>query len=157
MNTSFRRYAAVITAGFGVYGSAAADDATTVHDLIVEPPTLVSLGFEWPIDGDSNRNAVVQVSFRERGSERWQEGLPLLRLHGERITRPPLEYTVPNMFAGSIFDLKPDFIIFNEAYGELGLMRDPRFDEQYRLLKEFPFESGHSHRLLVFVRREERQ
>ena len=33
---------------------ASADDATISGELIVEPPTLVSLGFEWMIEGDDN-------------------------------------------------------------------------------------------------------
>ena len=32
-------------------------DKTTVKQLITEPATLVSLRFEWWIDGDDNRNA----------------------------------------------------------------------------------------------------
>ena len=40
----------------------AAADRSTAGGLIVEPPTLISLGFEWPIDGDDNRNASVAVS-----------------------------------------------------------------------------------------------
>ena len=32
-------------------------------------PTLVSLGFEWRIDGDDNRNAQVTVSYRKAGEQ----------------------------------------------------------------------------------------
>jgi hypothetical protein len=34
-----------------------AADKTTAGELITEPPTLLSLGFEWRIEGDDNRNA----------------------------------------------------------------------------------------------------
>lgn len=86
-----------------------AQDAVTAGEFIVEPPTLLNLGFEWKIEGDDNRNAVVEVAFREAGSETWREGLPLLRIGGERVIRETeyLDYTVPPLFAGSIFDLEP--------------------------------------------------
>jgi hypothetical protein len=74
--------------------------------FIVEPPTLICLGFEWEIDGDDNRNATVDVRYRKSGQTTWNEGMPLLRMGGEKIFRAP--YTVPNRFAGSIIDLDPD-------------------------------------------------
>jgi arylsulfatase A-like enzyme len=45
------------------------DDAAAVTpgEFIVEPPTLINLGFEWHIDGDANRNARVAVSYRKAG------------------------------------------------------------------------------------------
>ena len=36
-------------------------------EFMTDPPTLVSLGFEWRISGDDNRNARVDVSFPEEG------------------------------------------------------------------------------------------
>ena len=44
-----------------------AQNGSTSGDFTVEPPTLVSLGFEWRIVGDDNRNAQVDVTFRKRG------------------------------------------------------------------------------------------
>src|SRR5918992_3968207 len=85
----------------------AAADGTIPGDLIVEPPTLISLGFEWLINGDDNRNATVSVSYRKKGESRWREGLPLLRIGNERINENALQYVTPNGFAGSIFDLPP--------------------------------------------------
>jgi len=82
-------------------------DKTTAKEFFAEPPTLLSLGFEWRIDGDDNRNATVAVSYRKKGDQAWKEGLPLLRIGGERINENSLHYTVPNGFAGSIFDLEP--------------------------------------------------
>ena len=82
-------------------------DRTTPRDFVIEPPTLISLGFEWEIAGDDNRNAAVAVSYRKKGAAVWTAGLPLLRLQRERIERGPLRFTTPNMFAGSIFDLEP--------------------------------------------------
>jgi hypothetical protein len=84
-------------------------NAVTPGDLIVEPPTLINLGFEWWIEGDDNRNASVAVSFRARGETEWRDALPLLRLHGERIySESRIDLVAPNMFAGSILDLTPD-------------------------------------------------
>ena len=88
--------------------TAAAANNTVSGQFITEPPTLISLGFEWEIDGDDNRNAEVAVSYRKKGEQAWKQGLPLMRLQRERIDRGPLQYVTPNMFAGSIFDLEPD-------------------------------------------------
>ena len=84
-------------------------NAVVAGELVVEPPTLINLGFEWWIEGDDNRNASVAVSFRERGETAWRDALPLLRLHGERIySESRVDVVAPNMFAGSILDLDPD-------------------------------------------------
>jgi hypothetical protein len=78
-------------------------------ELVVEPPTLINLGFEWFVSGDDNHNAVVNVSFRRQGTSEWRAALPLLRLDGERIVQgQQMDVTVPNMFAGSVLDLDPD-------------------------------------------------
>lgn len=54
-------------------------------EFIIDHPTLINLGFEWLIEGDDNRNAQVEISYRRRGETQWKIGLPLLRLQGERI------------------------------------------------------------------------
>jgi hypothetical protein len=83
--------------------------AVVAGELVVEPATLINLGFEWLIDGDDNRNASVAVSFRARGDTAWRPALPLLRLHGERVySESRVDVVAPNMFAGSILDLMPD-------------------------------------------------
>jgi hypothetical protein len=84
-----------------------AADATTAGELVAEPPTLLSLGFEWRIDGDDNRNAQVGVSYRKAGEQAWKAGPPLLRIGNERINENALQYVTPNGFAGSIFELEP--------------------------------------------------
>lgn len=86
----------------------AATPRVTPGELLVAPPTLINLGFEWRIDGDDNRNASVEVSFRKAGDSAWMSGMPLLRLQHERVTRPDVfDLVSPNMFAGSILDLEP--------------------------------------------------
>jgi hypothetical protein len=87
-------------------GTLAALDKTVSRDFIVEPPTLISLGFEWHIDGDDNSNAEVSVQYRKKGEKAWSEGLPLLRLQREQTYSGAFRYTAPNAFAGSIFDLE---------------------------------------------------
>ena len=91
-------------------------------ELVVDHPTLINLGFEWVIQGDDNRNAQVEVSYRKQGETAWKRGLPLLRLQGERIYQTDGVFNVisPNMFAGSILDLEPD-----SAYEARFVMSDP--------------------------------
>src|SRR4029078_4406977 len=81
-------------------------NGVTPGQFVIEPATLICLGFEWDITGDDNRNATVEVSYRASGQAAWLAGMPLLRMGGERIMRAP--YTVPDRFAGSILDLQPD-------------------------------------------------
>src|SRR5688572_7461869 len=84
--------------------SAAPDGTATVAgELLIEPPTLINLAFEWFIQGDTNRNAAVAVSFRKQGDTAWREALPLLRLRGERVyAESRVDVVAPNMFAGSV-------------------------------------------------------
>jgi hypothetical protein len=84
-------------------------NATTAGRFHVEHPTLLNLGFEWPIEGDANRNATVAVQFRKVGDAAWRPALPLVRIGGENIYRRKehLDYTVPDGFAGSILNLQP--------------------------------------------------
>jgi hypothetical protein len=90
-------------------------------ELVIEPPTLLNLGFEWFIQGDDNRNASVAVSYRKVGATEWKTALPLLRLQGERIyAESRVDVVAPNMFAGSVLDLEPD-----TAYDVRFLISDP--------------------------------
>jgi hypothetical protein len=89
---------------------------TTAGEFLVDPPTLVSLGFEWKIAGDDNRNARVDVTYRKRGEQKWRTALPMLRLQHESVRGGTprdggghyFSYVAPNMFAGSILNLEPD-------------------------------------------------
>ncbi|MDP2982529.1 MAG: hypothetical protein Q8O92_04275 [Candidatus Latescibacter sp.] len=89
--------------------SFAAINAITPGKFTVEPPTLICAGFEWLMQGDDNSNASVEVSYHKKGAAEWEKALPLMRLHGEKVVYKAVEmdYTAPNMFAGSIFDLEP--------------------------------------------------
>src|SRR5262245_5057558 len=75
------------------------NNAVTPGDFIVEPPTLINLGFEWKIKGDDNRNATVAVQYRKVGESPWREALPLLRIGDEKVwrAREYLEYWTASM------------------------------------------------------------
>ena len=89
--------------------NAPSPNASIPGELVVEPPTLINLGFEWFLDGDANRNASVDVAFRKSGESAWRPALPLLRMGGERIySESRVDVVVPTMFAGSVLDLEPD-------------------------------------------------
>src|SRR5712671_3171406 len=94
-----------------VLAATGADPNNSTHagNFIIEHPTLLNLGFEWQILGDSNRNATVAVQFRSVDESKWREALPLVRIGGENVyrRRENLDYTVPDGFAGSILNLQP--------------------------------------------------
>lgn len=108
--------------GFGDRATAQVVVKVKPGEFVVDHPTLINLGFEWVIQGDDNRNANVAVSYRKQGETAWKQGLPLLRLHGERIYQTDGVFNVisPNMFAGSILDLEPD-----TSYEARFVMSDP--------------------------------
>jgi hypothetical protein len=97
-------------------------DKVKPGEFIVDHPTLINLGFEWLIEGDDNRNAQVEVSYRKHGDQVWKQALPLLRLQGERVYQNQGVFDVvsQNMFAGSILDLEPD-----TKYDARFVMSDP--------------------------------
>src|SRR5688572_5198734 len=99
-----------------------AADAVTPGKFVVERPTMICLGFEWQIAGDDDRDSMVEVSYRKAGENQWKQGMPLFRMGGEKVFRKDLglDYTVPEMFAGSILDLDPD-----TEYEARFEMRDP--------------------------------
>src|ERR1700691_1775935 len=91
-------------------------------ELVVDPPTLINLGFEWVIQGDDKRNARVDVAYRPKGDTEWKAAMPLLRLQHERVYQGESVFNVemPNMFAGSILDLEE-----NTAYEVRLALSDP--------------------------------
>jgi hypothetical protein len=91
-------------------GAPAAPNPNVVSpaEFVIEPATLINLGFEWFVQGDENRNATVAVSYRRKGESGWKPALPMLRLKGERVYQgSQVDVIAPNMFAGSILDLEP--------------------------------------------------
>ena len=132
MRTSHQlRVIVLLMLAIAIARPALAQRTTTSGEFVTEPPTLVSLGFEWRIAGDDNRNAKVDVSFRKKSEPSWHPALPLLRVHNEQIGVPPapaggrgggpggggdgagarypaFKYTAANMFSGSILNLEAD-------------------------------------------------
>jgi hypothetical protein len=120
-----RLWAALVCAVGMLAGSALAQapkpqNAVVAGAFHVERPTLISLGFDWRITGDDNRNARVEVAYRKKGETQWQTGMPLVRSQNEMVGMAPgpggpdsegrfplFKYKVGNLFAGSIFHLEP--------------------------------------------------
>jgi len=100
-----RTLSILLLAATGLYSQ----NATLAGQFVVEHPTLLNLGFEWAITGDTNRNATVAVQFRAMGESEWRRALPLVRIGGENVfrRRENLDYTAPDGFAGSILNLQP--------------------------------------------------
>jgi hypothetical protein len=96
--------------------------AIVVGQVVVDPPTLETIGVALPItSGDTNYNAEVLVSYRKVGDVTWNVALPLLRVRPETLSNEdPTPFPVGEQFAGSIFDLTPD-----SDYEVLLDVRDP--------------------------------
>jgi len=84
--------------------------AITVGQIIVDRPTLETIGVSLPITaGDTNHNASVAVRYRRVGDPTWKDALPLLRVRPENLSfEDPTPFTVDEQFAGSVFDLTPN-------------------------------------------------
>jgi hypothetical protein len=98
--------------------------------VVPEPSTPHSLALRWPIQGDHNGNATVEVAYRRAGERAWRTGFPLFWVHPDgaksagnwrreiaeekgrraRVTGTGPYPRVPGgrLFAGSIVDLAPD-------------------------------------------------
>jgi MYXO-CTERM domain-containing protein len=83
--------------------TARADDVLHVGIAQLDRPTLVALGVQLLVQGDDNHDASVAVRYRPAGTSAWRQGLALFRVRPEVVTGR----TVPQQFAGSIFDLSP--------------------------------------------------
>lgn len=76
-------------------------------EIALEPSTPHSLGFRWPVAGDGNGNARVDVAYRRAGSAEWLEAYPLFRVNPDFISRDN-QVSGGVLYAGSIVDLAPD-------------------------------------------------
>jgi len=88
--------------------------------FIVDPPTIENIGFRWYIEGDSNKNASVDVAFRKKSNPKWKDALPMLRVHHEVSNQKYGPYRTGNLFAGSVLFLEPGTV-----YEVRFTMRDP--------------------------------
>jgi hypothetical protein len=68
-------------------------------------PTLRNITVEWPIMGDENANATIDVRYRKVNDPTWRKGLPLRRVPAEKTHE---DFAWSNRAAGSIFDVEPD-------------------------------------------------
>jgi hypothetical protein len=84
--------------------AAHAQQALQPGEIVVDRPTVVSLGVQWLIAGDADHDASVTVRYREQGGSTWYDGMPLFRVYPADVA----DRTVPQQFAGSLFDLRPD-------------------------------------------------
>lgn len=83
--------------------TARADDVLHPGTVVLDTPTVVSLGVQLLITGDDDHDAEVRVRYRPTGELAWRDGLPLFRVRPEDV----VGRTVPRQFAGSLFDLAP--------------------------------------------------
>ena len=110
--------------------AAAAPEGNGVRtgELVVDPPTLINLGFEWFIQGDDNRNASVEVSYRKQGGAQWKTGLRLLRLQGEHIKQgDQLDVIAPNMIAFDGSTISRGAFIVSRVLGQCAAYRTQLF------------------------------
>jgi len=90
--------------------AADAPAASTAGEILVEPSTLHCVAVRWPITGDANENATIQVHYRKAGDAQWKPAYPLFRTrpdpHPENKT-PAVRVPGGWMFAGSVVALAP--------------------------------------------------
>ena len=87
-------------------------NAVSPGEFIVEPATLLNLGFEWKISGDGNRNATVTVQYRKVGTELWQAV--------DKSTEKVIEFTPPVTTPGvpEKFEFRGIYILKNQRVGQ---------------------------------------
>ncbi len=124
---SYQRQPLGLTARQYVDRRNAAAFATVPGDVVVEEPTLFCAGFQWRIDGDSNRNCTVHVEYRKTAGATWKQGFPLLRCESWQSADPKYPFDVGDLLAGSLFDLEP-----GTAYEVRLTLKDPDGGEAQR-------------------------
>ncbi len=60
-----------------------------------------------------------------------------------------ISYAVP---PDLIIDQQPDYVVILEVYGRQGLLKDPRFQQAYRLRQKIPTDIYGSDGMLIFER-----
>ena len=80
-----------------------------VGEFLIDPPTLINLGFEWFIQGDDNRNARSMCRIASRETPSGSRACRCCVFRASASCRAhQIDVISPNMFAGSILDLEPD-------------------------------------------------
>src|SRR5437773_11857425 len=103
MHRPARPAAVIVAIGLAFAPRARADDVLHPGAVNLDRPTVVALGVQLLISGDDNHNAQVAVRYRAATTTEWHAAMPLFRVHRESV----VGRTVPEQFAGSIFDLSP--------------------------------------------------
>ena len=52
--------------------AASVENKIKAGEFVIEPPTLIALGFEWYVKGDANHNAIINVSYRKKRGRRME-------------------------------------------------------------------------------------
>src|SRR6185436_6388303 len=89
--------------GTALARAAGADDALHVGAVVLDRPTVITLGVQLLISGDDDHDAQVAVRYRPVGTPTWRSGMPLFRVRPEDVSGR----TVAEQFAGSLFELAP--------------------------------------------------
>ena len=92
-----------LVGALALFHDAVADDVLHPGALVLDRPTLVSLGVQLLVSGDDNHTAEVGVRYRALGTSTWRAALPLFRVRPESV----VGWVVPEQFAGTIFELSP--------------------------------------------------
>lgn len=96
------RWLSVFAIALGISSGASAAPDLAIVSVELDPPTLHALGVQVLITDDDDRDATVSVRYRKQGETAWRDGLPLFRVHPEEVS-----VSIPEQFAGSVFDLEP--------------------------------------------------
>jgi hypothetical protein len=84
-------------------GVARADDVLHPGAVVLDRPTLRTAGIRLLVSGDDDHDARVAVRYRRSGDPAWRSAMDLFRVRPEHV----VGRTVPEQFAGSIFELEP--------------------------------------------------
>ncbi|HEY5938725.1 MAG TPA: hypothetical protein VIU61_28935 [Kofleriaceae bacterium] len=93
--------AVVVAASLASVRAAAAQNALSITEVKLDRATTHTIGIQVLITGDANRNAAIAATVRDQGVSRIAP--PLFRVLPETVTGR----TVPEQFAGTIFDVAP--------------------------------------------------
>ncbi len=95
----------VLVLGLGFLGCPAlarAQATLAIDSVALDRPTLITLGVQVLIHGDDDHDAAIAVRYRATGESGFHDAMPLYRVHPEVS-----DMSVPEQFAGSIFELMP--------------------------------------------------
>jgi MYXO-CTERM domain-containing protein len=98
----------------------------TIVDVKLDRPTIHTLGVQVLTSDDDNLNATITVRYRKKGDLAYRAAPKLFRVLPDSVVM----HTVPNQFAGSIFDLAP-----GTTYEIEILAKDPDAPDEVKTLE----------------------